>query len=307
MGRNTPRIAFLGFGEAGQAFLTGLRGKIPELDVCAYDIKATQPDTADALTVTYARNGVTGCAAPEELAGADIIFSVVTADQAGTAAAILAAANLDGALFLDCNSCAPQTKQSSAKLIEAAGGRYVDVAVMAPVHPGLHKTACQASGPHAPDAIAALTPLGMSVTLAEGPVGTASMRKMLRSVIMKGMEALVLECVLAARKTGVEDTVLDSLDATYPGFDWHTRSAYMLERATTHGIRRASEMREVAKTVDALGFEPHMSRAIVEWQQIAGDLHLPPNDPDTKIRADAILAALGHADMTDQPPKGNAT
>ena len=84
---------------------------------------------------------------------------------------------------------------------------------------------------------------------------------------MKGLEALVCECVLAGAKAGVIETVLDSLDDTYPGFDWRKRSAYMLERMMTHGVRRAAEMREVALTVDLLGLDGAMSRASVGWQQ----------------------------------------
>ena len=78
---------------------------------------------------------------------------------------------------------------------------------------------------------------------------------MIRSMMMKGLEALVCECVFAGRKAGVIETVLDSLDDTYPGFDWKKRAAYMLERVMTHGVRRAAEMREVALTVDLLGLK----------------------------------------------------
>ena len=114
----------------------------------------------------------------------------------------------------------------------------------------------------------------MSAAIHDGPVGSSSAIKMIRSIMMKGLEALVCECVLAGRKAGVIETVLDSLDDTYPGFDWRKRSAYMLERVMTHGVRRAAEMREVALTVDLLGLDGAMSRASVGWQQTVGDLGL---------------------------------
>jgi 3-hydroxyisobutyrate dehydrogenase-like beta-hydroxyacid dehydrogenase len=117
----------------------------------------------------------------------------------------------------------------------------------------------------------------MSATIHDGPVGAASAVKMIRSVMMKGLEALGCECVLAGRKAGVIETVLDSLDDTYPGFDWKKRSAYMLERVMTHGVRRASEMREVALTIDLLGLKGEMSRASVGWQQTSGELGLRAN------------------------------
>ncbi len=147
--------------------------------------------------------------APEAAAGADAVFSLVTADQAHEAALAALAGLADGAFFFDCNSCAPQTKERTAKAVDAAGGRYVDVAVMAPVHPRLHRAPLLISGPHAKDAAPVLAALDMAAAIHDGPVGSASAVKMIRSIMMKGLEALVCECVLAGRKAGVIETVLE--------------------------------------------------------------------------------------------------
>ena len=166
------------------------------------------------------------------------------------------------------------------------------------VHPRLHRTPLLISGPHVEAAAATLASLGMSAKIHDGPVGAASSVKMIRSIMMKGLEALVCECVLAGRKAGVIETVLNSLDDTYPGFDWKKRSAYMLERVMTHGLRRAAEMREVALTVDLLGLKGEMSHACVGWQQAVGELGLRSNDEeaaDYGVLADRLLAALDPA------------
>jgi 3-hydroxyisobutyrate dehydrogenase-like beta-hydroxyacid dehydrogenase len=292
-------IAFLGFGEAARAFLDGWRTSSDfKSRVCAYDIKTDSPDAQvrTAKRADYAAASILGAStAPEAVTGAEAVFSVVTADQAHDAAVAALPGLAKGALFFDCDSCAPQTKSRTAEEVEAAGGRYVDVAVMAPVYPRLHRTPLLISGPHVEAAASALTSLGMSAKIHEGPVGAASSVKMIRSIMMKGLEALVCECVLAGRKAGVIETVLDSLDDTYPGFEWKKRSAYMLERVMTHGLRRASEMREVALTVDLLGLKGEMSRACVGWQQAIGELSLRSNDDeaaDYGVLADRILAAL---------------
>ena len=215
----------------------------------------------------YAAAKVLGAStAAEAVTGAETVFSVVTADQAHEAAMAALPGLAKGALF-NCDSCAPQTKSRTAHDVETAGGRYVDVAVMAAVHPRLHRTPLLISGPHVEAAALVFASLGMSAEIHEGPVGTASAVKMIRSIMMKGLEALVCECVLAGRKAGVVETVLDSLDDTYPSFDWTKRSAYMLERVMTHGLRRAAEMREVALTVDLLGLNGEMSRASVGWNR----------------------------------------
>jgi 3-hydroxyisobutyrate dehydrogenase-like beta-hydroxyacid dehydrogenase len=291
-------IAFLGFGEAARAFLDGWRTN-PHFKarVCAYDIKTDSPDheVRAAKRADYAAAHVLGAStAGEAVTGAEAVFSVVTADQAHEAAVAALSGLAEGALFFDCDSCAPQTKSRTAQDVEAAGGRYVDVAVMAPVHPHLHQTPLLISGPHVEAAAPALASLGMSARIHDGPVGAASAVKMIRSV-MKGLEALVCECVLAGRKAGVIETVLDSLDDSYPGFDWKKRSAYMLERVMTHGLRRAAEMREVAATVDLLGLKGEMSRASVGWEQMIGELGLRANAAeaaDYRVLADRILAAL---------------
>src|SRR5271165_6625940 len=292
-------IAFIGFGEAARAFLDGWRMQPGfAARISTYDIKTDSPD-ADVRAgkrADYAKGHVIGASsAPEAVAGAEAVFSVVTADQAHEAALAALPGLAEGAFFFDCDSCAPQTKARTAKEVDAGGARYVDVAVMAPVHPRLHRTPLLISGPHAHDAAPILAALDMSAAIHDGPVGSSSAIKMIRSIMMKGLEALVCECVLAGRKAGVIETVLDSLDDTYPGFGWKKRSAYMLERVMTHGVRRAAEMREAAVTVDLLGLKGEMSRASVGWQQTIGELGLRASEAqgaDYRVLADAILAAL---------------
>lgn len=294
----TGAIGFLGFGEAAQAFLKGWRSEADFSErLVAYDIKT---DSADAAVragkrADYAAWQVTGAAsAPEMASDVDQIFSVVTADEAHTAAVAALPGLKPGAFFFDCDSCAPQTKARSAEALEAAGARYVDVAVMAPVHPRLHRTPLLISGPHSQAGADILRALGMAVEIHDGPVGAASAIKMTRSIMIKGLEALVCECLLAGVKLGVAEPVLASLEDTFPGFGWPERSAYMLERVMTHGVRRAAEMREVALMVDELGLDNSMASATVKWQQRIGDLRFRAKDvgEDYAARTAAVLKGL---------------
>ena len=231
----------------------------------------------------------------EACAGADVVFSLVTADQAGAAARSAAKTDLAGALYFDGNSCAPDTKRASAKLIEAAGGRYVDLAIMTPVHPKLHKSPCLIAGPHRDAANSVAKTLGMAVELVGDQVGAASTRKMIRSVMIKGLEALTLECFLAARKAGIEADILESLESSFPGFDWARRAPYMMERAATHGIRRAAEMEEVAQTLRDLELSPHMTDGTVKRQREVGAVGLTveaAEADDLADLSDRILSGL---------------
>ena len=295
MRANRTEITFIGFGEAGQALAKGLSGEDTALAFTAFDVKTDGPDAA-AKRADYALYAIKGAASSQAAcAGAQIIFSLVTAEKAEGAATAAATADLNGALFLDCNSCAPETKRRSAERITQAGGRYVDVAIMTPVHPRLHKSPCLLAGPHAVDAQQILANLGMDTQIAGDHVGAASTKKMIRSVMVKGLEALTVECFLAARAAGIEDDILTSLEGSYPGFDWATRAPYMFERVATHGIRRASEMEEVVKTLQDLGVTPHITQGTVQRQREVGALGLDASAykaDDLAGLADAITTGL---------------
>jgi 3-hydroxyisobutyrate dehydrogenase-like beta-hydroxyacid dehydrogenase len=259
----TGKVALIGFGEAGMAFAGAWRA-----DAIAYDVKTDDEALAAAKRADYARFGVEGTGTlAEALAGAELILSLVTADQALAAAAEAAPLIAPGALYCDFNSVAPQTKQAAARLIEAAGGLYADVAVMAPVHPAGLAVPLLVSGA---DACRALTTLGFNPRRIDGPVGRASTIKMLRSVVVKGIEALTAECFLAARLAGVADEVAASLDASWPGADWAKRADYNLARMRAHGLRRAAEMEEVAATLEGLGQASEMARATAIVQRRIG-------------------------------------
>jgi 3-hydroxyisobutyrate dehydrogenase-like beta-hydroxyacid dehydrogenase len=266
------KVTFIGFGEAGRAFATGWPAATP----AAFDIKTGDPATRSAQLAAYDRAGMIGYeSAAAALRGASAAFCVVTADQALSAAKHCAPLLASGALWLDMNSVAPDTKREAAAAIEAAGGRYVDVAVMAPVHPAARAVPLLVSGPHADAAEDLLASCGFSnVRKAGAEIGRASAIKMVRSVLVKGLEALTAECILAADMAGVRDEVIASLDSSWRETSWAERADYNLDRMIVHGLRRAAEMDEVVKTLDALGTGSAMSRATAERQRDIGQRHL---------------------------------
>lgn len=275
-------VALIGFGEAAAAFVEGLG---PGRAFSAFDIKTQAAATRAAKLADYERSGVEGCETPEEaLRGASLILSLVPADQALAAAEAACPGMIPGSIYCDMNSVAPDTKRAAAAKIEQAGGRYADVAVIAPVRPELARTPLLVSGPHPHAAAGALRDLGFErVDIVDGPVGAASAIKMIRSVMVKGIEALSAECFLAAHAAGVADAVIASLDASWPGADWRARADYNLDRMMVHGLRRAAEMEEVVKTLDALGTGSAMTRGTVERQRAIGSLRLtPPEGLDAK-------------------------
>jgi 3-hydroxyisobutyrate dehydrogenase-like beta-hydroxyacid dehydrogenase len=286
------RLGFIGFGEASQAFLSGLQTETT-VSASAFDIKSRDPKAAEKLASAYHATRTKGATSPQEaLNGTQGIFCLVTADQAVHAASEAAPFVSQGTFWFDGNSCSPGAKKRSASVIAAAGGRYIDMAIMAPVYPKRHKTPVLLSGPHAEQAADFLKTLGMNITVVGPEIGTASSIKMIRSVMVKGLEALTAECFLAARKAGVDDNVINSLIASDPAIDWRLRGAYNLERMLVHGARRAAEMREVSMTLQELGFDGAMASATADWQAHLAALTLDAGADDLTDRLDRILAAL---------------
>lgn len=279
----THGIAHIGFGEAGRALaLKGAR---------AFDRKVREAALREEMLAAYAAAQVEGVeSAAMALEGAATVLSLVTADQALAAARHYASHLAPDALWFDMNSVAPDTKRSAAEAIHGAGGRYVDVAVMAPVHPARFEVPLLVGGPHAELGVVQLTELGFTrVRRIDGGIGAASAVKMIRSIMVKGIEALTAECVIAAEAAGVRHEVLASLDASEKPGRWSERADYNLDRMLVHGLRRAAEMEEVVKTLDGLGTGSAMSRGTVERQRALGSLGIGARQGlDAKL--DALLS-----------------
>ena len=270
MARNTPRLCFIGFGEAGQAFASGLRGA-GVTTMAAWDILFPQPAGASLRAAGEAIGVRLGTSAADAITGSDVVIAAVTA-ASSLQAAEQAKPHLSGdQLYLDINSVSPGRKQATAQHL-GQSARYVDVAVMAPVHPARHQTPVLLAGPCAETVRSLMQELGMKPAIAGPEIGQAAAIKMVRSVMIKGMEALTQECFLAATRAGVEPQIVASLSKSFPGLDWPKIIAYNLERMANHGTRRAAEMEEVADTLRELGIDPHMASATVQRQRQMGAL-----------------------------------
>lgn len=292
--RNHPGIAFIGFGEAAQAFVAGWKSEGLDLRIAAYDLLLDDASRAAAKRAECAALGVQAAAnAAEALAQADMVISAVTADQVMQAARSVAAAVRPGLLFLDINSAAPFRKSAAAEQVAARGAAPVDVAVMAPVHPKRHKTPLLLSGPGAAAAAPLLQGLGMEFEVVSAALGDASTVKMVRSVAIKGFESVVMECMVAAVKLGVADRVVPTISAYLAGKDFQTHASHMMERVVVHGARRAAEMREVADTLETAGVSNFLPRATAAQQQWVADLDLKSRfDGPVPKDGQAIAAAL---------------
>ena len=267
---NLRQIGMLGYGEVGKTFAKGL---LPAVDgVDAWDLKFDQPAARDHERADAALAGVrAGASMRDVCAGADLLMSAVTASNTLAVAREAAAHIKPGSYFLDLNSASPGTKKQAAELIDGAGGDCVEAGVMTSVPPYGIRVPMLLGGRQAGVLAEQLMAWGMDAKAVSDQLGVASAIKMCRSVMIKGLEALVIESYATARAYGVEDHVIPTLQETFPGIDWQQTGGYFFSRVVQHGQRRAEEMREAANTVAEAGFEPFMARAIADKQQWMAD------------------------------------
>ena len=290
-------LGLMGYGEVGGIFCAGLKDQAASVQ--AWDIKLAADGAGAPLRARAEHDGVPLCGSAAELCSrSDLIMSAVTASSTVDVAREAARHIRPGTVFLDLNSASPGAKRMAASKVEQAGARYVEGAVMTSVPPYRIRVPLLLGGQHAAALAPLLAVLGFDAKAGPQELGIASATKMCRSVMIKGLEAMVIESFTAARAWGVEDEVLASLAETFPGIDWEKQASYFFERVILHGRRRAEEMRESANTVREAGLEPWSAAGTANRQAWVADLadegifgRPPDARADWRVQADRILAA----------------
>ncbi len=257
-------IGLIGYGEVGKIFSNAFKAKGMNW-VGAWDIVFGDAMFGGAQRLHAQAHGVIACESARHLClKANLIISAVTASNTLAVAQEVGRFIRPGTIFLDMNSASPGTKLAASRLIENAGAHYVEAGVMTSVPPYGIAVPMLLGGRQAARLADRLRPVGLNLTPVSDKIGVASATKMARSILIKGMEALVIESYTTARKYGVEDAMLQTMQETFPGIDWEKQGAYFFSRVVQHGKRRAEEMREAATTVEEAGFAPTMATAIAE-------------------------------------------
>jgi 3-hydroxyisobutyrate dehydrogenase-like beta-hydroxyacid dehydrogenase len=282
---NLRKIAMVGCGEAGSILGEDLAAAGRE--VITYDILLDEPASRGPMLEKARRARLlTADSFDVAVREVDMVISAVTASSSSEVAANAGKVLRAGQIFLDINSCSPATKRANAQRVQGSGADYVEAAVMAPVPPQRLKVPMLLGGRRANELASALQALGMSATAISPEIGVASAVKMCRSIVIKGLEALTVESLLAARRFGAEQEVLASLQGTFPNMGWLDKLPdYLVSRVAEHGRRRAAEMREVVHTLEDVGMEPVMALATAARQDWVVDamaahgLNYPHGEP----------------------------
>ena len=265
--KTIDRVAIIGFGEAGGIFAKDLAAA--GMHVRIFDIIFnSKPQRQPMLRKAHACGVVAAHSLKDCLNNAELVISAVTASSALDVAKEAGSILGESQLLLDINSVSPETKCKAARYFARKGARFIEAAVMSAVPKQRLQVPMLLGGPHAFETAERLQRIGMNAVPVSDELGVASAVKMCRSVIMKGLEALAIESLFAARIYGAEDRVLESLAASFPGMGWEDHLPdYLVSRVAEHGHRRAEEMREVAQTLRHVGIEPMMALATAKRQE----------------------------------------
>jgi len=253
-------VAVLGLGEAGSRLAADLAEQGAE--VRGWD---PRPEAEAA--------GVARAAGPAEaVAGSDLVLSVNAAAVAADVARGVAAVLRPGQVFADLNSAGAALERELAAIVAPTGALFADVALMAPVPRAGLRTPALVSGTGAAAFAERLGGLGMPVEVVGGEAGQAAVRKLLRSVFMKGLAATVIESLAAARAAGCEAWLRAEIVAELEAAD-----AALVERledgSRRHAARRAHEVADASALLRELGVEPRVSEAAGAWlRQLGAEL-----------------------------------
>lgn len=236
------RIGIIGLGEAGSLIAAGLQAAGAEVTgfdpvVPANPAVPLAPDAAAAVN------------------GADIVISINSSTAARKVAEQVAPLLADGAVYADLNTGTPALKKSLAALFP--DGVFADVAIMKPV-PGLaEKVPMGVAGPGARRFVDLLEPLGMNLEYVSDVAGEAAARKLLRSILAKGMAAVLIDTLWAAERMGLQDWAYEEILREFDSTSAETAKRYITGTAQ-HVKRRQIEMMDVTEMLGEVGYQSTM-------------------------------------------------
>jgi 3-hydroxyisobutyrate dehydrogenase-like beta-hydroxyacid dehydrogenase len=287
-----PRFAFVGYGTLASALAAALRRAGAEhIGVYVRARPSGDPSSRDAELLAA---GMTPAASvADAVAAADVAVAAVPAAASRSIAEAALQSMRAGALYVDPTPLPPREKEALAERFAGAGVSYVDAAVLGTVLTEGGQVPILVSGEGALRFTELAVRFGLRVSTIDGPAGRASTVKLVRSVFMKGRDALILEMVLAARRQGLGDIVVASIGGKGEDVPFSELVRRVLCSLAVHAERRVGELESSAAVLAASGVEPVMTRAAAERLRRMADLDLRPRFAgDVPKDVDDVLAAL---------------
>jgi 3-hydroxyisobutyrate dehydrogenase-like beta-hydroxyacid dehydrogenase len=294
--RTQIRLGLIGFGEVGSTLGLGLREE-GLVEIASYDKHAFDGEFQELIQSRAAAAKVPLVNSPNELAArSDVLLGVTPGKNSIESAEAFAPHLSPQHTFVDLASATPQVKLNVGDLLRRSGANFADASIMGTPHTDRHRLPILASGPAAQTFLELLAPWGLRIEYVPGQIGAASGIKIMRSVIAKGLEALLVECMLGARAYGVDDAVLSSFGKFMETRSFVDMANFLLTTDAIHAERRSQEARMSAEALEEVGVDPLMTQATaerLEWvAQLGTKAHFRGEVPKHYSEAIAAIEAL---------------
>ena len=242
------KVAVLGLGEAGTIFAN---------DLAAMGVMVSGWDPLPKRTLH--KNVRFAASNGDAVQSADIIFSVNLSSVSETVAKEVLPVLTQQKIYLEMNTASPKKKISIDQILKPSKVKFVDLAIMAPVPPKGILTPMLAVGPGAKFFKEAMSPYQLNIEVIEGEVGEAASRKLLRSIVYKGIAAVICEGVEAGKAFGLEAYIREQISSIIGGKD--DLIDRFVEGSEMHAGRRMLEMEAVIEMLEEKGIKPFLSKA----------------------------------------------
>jgi 3-hydroxyisobutyrate dehydrogenase-like beta-hydroxyacid dehydrogenase len=281
---------FLGFGEVASRFTQRLHERGAR--VLAYDVLLDRPGGRDVLVSRAVGAPPDLLPLPDVTAQADIVLSTVTTDVALSAAKACVPLLRAGQVYVDLNATSPSVKRETASVIAPSGADFVEGAILSAIGVAGADAKVLLCGARASELAALLSKLGLNAHAYGIEIGKASSFKMLRSVFSKGIEALLIECLLAGRRAGIEQALWEEIVATMDAASFDDVGGNWVRTHATAHARRSHEMRQVADVLRELRVDAPMTAATLALFERSTRIALKDAFPAPPASAAEVIAAL---------------
>lgn len=296
MDRKQICLGLVGFGEVGSTLGQGFRNE-GLIEIASYDKYAFDGPFSELIQSRAAKARVPLVKSPQELARRSEIILSVTPGEASIESAEAFAPHVTAKhVFVDLASATPKIKRSAGQALRDAGANFADASIMGTPHADGHRLPILASGPAAEEFRDVMSPWGLKIELISGELGAASGIKIMRSVIAKGLEALLVECVLGARRYAIDEAVLHSFGRFMDSRPFEEIANFFLVSDVIHAERRAQEARMSVNALEEAGVDAIMTRATaerLEWvSRLDTKAHLGGTIPEHYTQAIEAIETL---------------
>jgi 3-hydroxyisobutyrate dehydrogenase-like beta-hydroxyacid dehydrogenase len=251
------KIGFVGFGEVASIFSKEMSNKGAEIRI--YDVLISQKGGLEIIKKRMLKDNIQIASLEEVIIKSDYIFSSVPSQFARDVAKECVKYLKPNKVYIDLNSTSPFIKIELSKIIQSTKAHFIEGAILGAVGIAGSKTHILVTGKKGKEVAEVFNKLGMNMSYYSPEIGKASMFKMLRSIFSKGLEALILECLIAGKKAGIEKDLWDDITNFMSKKPFDQIAANWIQTHVTAYERRYHEIVQVVETMKKIGVEPIMT------------------------------------------------